>query len=146
MCRLAIPWHRVDASRSVPKDFLVDLLVGELLRPLALAGQILVDVVLVRGDRGAREQEAEVDRWLTGGGEGNDPAGLAVPGESDAGPVDLRLSGEEPRGGLRVARENVDRGRRRRLARVLPPGLAGSAFVVGEHRNAVPHEQCLQVG
>ena len=73
--------------------------VAQLLRAVALAGKLLVEVVLVGGDGRAGERDEEADRRLARRRERHDPPGLAVPGEPDAGRVDLgpRRRGSAPR-------------------------------------------------
>ena len=83
---------------------------------------------------------------LAGGGKRRDPARLALSREPDAGAIDLRLGGQEPGGGGRVARQGVDRTGGRRFTGVDAAGLAVAPLVVDEHRDALPQEHRRQIG
>ena len=79
---------RIDGIGSTPpgprlQNLRVDRRVGERRGALALAREILEEVVLVRRHGRAREEQEEPDRRLTRGGERRDPAGLAVPRQPD---------------------------------------------------------------
>src|SRR5262245_63973030 len=130
--QLADPRDRIDTAWAAREDLRVDLLVARLLRAFALAREILVEVVLVRGHRRAGEDDEKVDSALSGRCERHDPACLAVARQADAGGIDLGLPGEETNSGGRVAGEDIDGRRRRGLAGIRPARLADSAFVVRE--------------
>ena len=77
--------HGIGSTPPGPRlqDLRVDLRVRERRRPLALAGEILVEVVLVGRHGRAREDEQEADRRLARRGERGDPSGLAVSRQPD---------------------------------------------------------------
>ena len=124
MCRSSSPYSQSDGMRSLRSHGCGSTPLRPALRTSAsicasvfaagcsaLAREVLEEVVLVGRDRRAGEEDEEPDRALARGGERRDPAGLALPGETDAARIDPRLPRQEARGRSGVAGEHVDRAR-----------------------------------